>query len=174
MGSRILVVDDSLTVRMDLSDALQEAGHEVTAASDLAGARQALDETDFALLVLDVLLPDGDGIELLGQLRSGENTAQLPVMLLSGEDEVGDRVRGFSRGADEYLGKPYDRDVLVRRAADLVRGPGLVGNTVLVSTTACPTSERSRSRWRRSATPWWSPSRARRGCGWPPGSIRTR
>jgi DNA-binding response OmpR family regulator len=116
-----LVVDDSLTVRMDVGDALQAAGFEVALCENLAKARQALTERPFALAVLDILLPDGSGIDFLRELKAKPSTAALPVMLLSSEAEVRDRVHGMHAGADEYLGKPYDVSRLVSRARALAQ-----------------------------------------------------
>jgi two-component system, NtrC family, sensor kinase len=121
MKPRVLVIDDSLTVRMDLRAALEAGGFSVRLAPDLTSARQGLNEEKPELVVLDVLLPDGDGLEFLGALRADPATAALPVMLLSTEAEVGDRVRGISAGADEYVGKPYDVGQLVARARALAR-----------------------------------------------------
>jgi PAS domain S-box-containing protein len=121
MKPRVLVVDDSLTVRMDVGDALQGAGFDVTLCEDLAGARQALLTGPLSLVVLDILLPDGNGIDLLRELKSSPATTALPVMLLSSEAEVRDRVQGIHAGADEYLGKPYDVSRLVARARVLTQ-----------------------------------------------------
>jgi PAS domain S-box-containing protein len=116
MTAAVLVVDDSLTVRMDVGDALQAAGFEVTLCEDLRGARAALAVQSFSLVVLDILLPDGSGLDFLRELKNGPITAALPVMLLSSEAEVRSRVHGIHAGADEYLGKPYDVSRLVSRA----------------------------------------------------------
>jgi two-component system, NtrC family, sensor kinase len=118
---RALIVDDSLTVRMDLKDAFEGAGFAVSACSNLQEARAALSETSFALVVLDVLLPDGDGVDFLRELKSNRQTASLPVILLSTETQVRDRVRGLKTGADEYVGKPYDSGYVVARARELMR-----------------------------------------------------
>ena len=118
---RVLIVDDSLTVRMDLEEAFTEAGFAPVLCADLAAARQALAREPVALAVLDVLLPDGDGIELLGEIRANPATAPTPVLLLSTEADVRDRVRGLVVGADGYLGKPYDRRNVIDRARELVR-----------------------------------------------------
>jgi two-component system NtrC family sensor kinase len=117
----VLIVDDSLTVRMDLRDAFQAAGFEATPCDTAASARDALSRRAFDLLLLDVLLPDGDGVEFLARLKQTPATAALPVMLLSSESEVRDRIRGLKTGADEYVGKPYDTDYIVARAAELLR-----------------------------------------------------
>src|SRR6185369_3328052 len=91
---RVLIVDDSLTVRMDLGQLFEAAEFEVTLCGTLAAARTALARQTPSLAVLDVLLPDGDGIDLLRQIKSTLAPA-LPVMLLSMESEVADRVRGL-------------------------------------------------------------------------------
>ena len=112
---RILIVDDSLTVRMDLRQTFESAGIATALCETLAAARAALSEQPFSLVVLDVLLPDGDGIDLLREIKSMPAPA-IPVMLLSAEAEVHDRVRGFETGADDYVGKPYDGSYVLARA----------------------------------------------------------
>ena len=121
MKPPVLIIDDSLTVRMDLSEAFAGAGFEVTPCANLREARAALSGSSFALVVLDVLLPDGDGVEFLAELKSEQETFSLPVMLLSTEAQVRDRVRGLRTGADEYVGKPYDSGYVVARARELIR-----------------------------------------------------
>jgi two-component system NtrC family sensor kinase len=128
----VLVVDDSLTVRMDLGHTLKNAGFDVTLCATLAEARRELSRARYALLVLDVLLPDGDGIDLLAELKRDPKSADLPVMLLTSEAVVRDRVRGWSVGADDYVGKPYDRGYVVARAHQLVRGPAPASNVLSV------------------------------------------
>jgi two-component system, NtrC family, sensor kinase len=117
----VLIVDDSMTVRMSLNDLLKDAGLEAVACSTVAEARLALAENTFALVILDVLLPDGDGIDLLREIRAMPHAAATTVMMLSTEGEVCDRVRGLTTGADEYVGKPYDPTYLIGRARELVR-----------------------------------------------------
>jgi two-component system, NtrC family, sensor kinase len=117
----VLVVDDSLTVRMNLSEILDAAALPVVACATLAEARRKLAEESFSLVILDVLLPDGDGIELLQEIRSRPSASATAVMLLSTEAEIRDRVRGLSKGADEYVGKPYDPNYVVARARELLR-----------------------------------------------------
>ncbi|MGA2989854.1 MAG: response regulator [Candidatus Korobacteraceae bacterium] len=124
MTLRVLIVDDSLTVRMDLKEAFENGGFEVTACSTLQAARAAFSNTAFAIVILDVLLPDGDGVEFLAELKSSEQTAHLPVMLLSTEARVQDRVRGLETGADEYVGKPYGSAYVLARARELIHRPG--------------------------------------------------
>jgi two-component system, NtrC family, sensor kinase len=120
MTGRVLIVDDSMTVRMSLLELLNGAGLESIACASLAEARHALAEQTFALVVLDVLLPDGDGIELLQEIRAMPCGGNVAVMMLSSETEIRDRVRGLTTGADEYVGKPYDPTYLASRARELV------------------------------------------------------
>ena len=120
MSQRVLIVDDSLTVRMDLAEAFEDAGFESVTCGTLAEARAHLDRERFALVILDVRLPDGDGIELLREIRASPATDPA-LMLLSAETEVSDRIRGLSTGADEYVGKPYERGYVVFRARELLR-----------------------------------------------------
>jgi two-component system, NtrC family, sensor kinase len=132
----VLVVDDSLTVRMDLSEAFRAAGFQAIACSNAAEARSALAAEPISAIVLDVILPDGDGIEILRELRSNTATGKLPVLLLSTEAEVRDRIRGLETGADDYVGKPYDIHYVVSRARELLRmrtePPPVASSTVLV------------------------------------------
>lgn len=93
--STVLVVDDSLTVRMDLAEALEAADFRVVPVGTLADARTALAADQIACVILDVILPDGDGITLLEEIRNSPATAALPVLLLSTEAEVKDRIRGL-------------------------------------------------------------------------------
>jgi two-component system NtrC family sensor kinase len=121
MKPGILIVDDSLTVRMDLDEAFRNGGFATTLCGTAASARDALARGGFALVVLDVLLPDADGVELLKEFRATPGTSKIPVMLLSTEAEVRDRIRGLKTGADEYIGKPYDPAYIVSKALELVR-----------------------------------------------------
>lgn len=121
MRPRVLIVDDSLTVRMDIGEALQAAGFDTVLCADLGSARAALSRDGSVLVVLDVLLPDGDGLDFLKELRSSAATASIPVLLLSTEAEVKNRIRGMGAGADEYLGKPYDLGQVVARARSLMQ-----------------------------------------------------
>ncbi|HEX4112194.1 MAG TPA: response regulator [Stellaceae bacterium] len=121
MTGRVLIVDDSLTVRMNLAEALSADGLDTALCASLAEARAALIEEQFSLIVLDVLLPDGDGVALLREIRERPDAERCAVMLLSTEAEVRDRIRGLTTGADEYIGKPYDPGHVLARARELLR-----------------------------------------------------
>ncbi|MDC8758552.1 response regulator [Janthinobacterium fluminis] len=116
----ILIVDDSLTVRADLEEAFAEAALPSVCCATLAAARQALATHGAGLVVLDVMLPDGDGVELLREIRGRPGCAGLPVLMLSSEAQVRDRIRGLEMGSNDYVGKPYDRDYVVARARALL------------------------------------------------------
>ena len=132
----VLIVDDSLTVRMDLQEAFEEAGFHVLACATVAEARRHLDRGAPHVVVLDVLLPDGDGVELLRELRAQPAGADAVVMMLSSEAEVQDRLRGLRTGADEYVGKPYERQHVGAKARELLRerraARGAVPATILI------------------------------------------
>ncbi|MFT3837251.1 MAG: response regulator [Myxococcaceae bacterium] len=121
MADRILIVDDSLTVRMDLQESFATAGFEVEGAATCADAERLQLERPAQLVLLDVNLPDGDGVELLGRLRQLPQGPSLVVIMLSSEAEVKNRLRAHRQGADDYVGKPYDARYLVARARELLR-----------------------------------------------------
>jgi two-component system NtrC family sensor kinase len=128
-----LIVDDSLTVRMDLADAFTAAGFRPVLCATAADMRDALRHSRPDVIVLDVLLPDGDGVDLLTEIRSAPAGSAVPVVMLSSEAEVKDRIRGISTGADEYVGKPYDVGYLVAKVEELVRSqPSADSKTILV------------------------------------------
>ncbi len=119
----VLIVDDSLTVRMDLGEALEAAGFRPVPCASIAEARVALRTQPIALAILDVRLPDGDGIELLEQLRGDPTLSAMPVLMLSSEAQIKDRVRGLKTGANDYVGKPYDTTQVIARIRQLIGGP---------------------------------------------------
>lgn len=118
----VLVVDDSLTVRMDLRTALYGAGFRVTTCDTKAAALHALRGRAFAVVIVDLILPDGSGIDLIRELRTTAGGAHTPVMMLSTEAEAKQRLAGANLGVDEFVGKPYDTGYVLRRAADLAGG----------------------------------------------------
>lgn len=125
MNNAVLVVDDSLTVRMDLVDALIEAGLGATPCATLAEARQHLTERGVSVVILDLNLPDGDGLDLLREIRAMKDS-NIAVVMLSGESEVQARIRGLTTGADEYVGKPYDSGYVVAKVRELARARSVI------------------------------------------------
>jgi len=129
--STILIVDDSLTVRMDLAEALDGAGFHTIRCATIAEARIALRSHRIALAILDLQLPDGDGVELLVQIRKDFALGELPVLMLSTEADVRDRIRGLRGGANDFVGKPYDSHYVIERVRQLIGAPP-VRNLVLI------------------------------------------
>ncbi len=121
MSRTVLILDDSLTVRMDLADAFEAAGFRSLPCGTAARARELLFHEVVDVVVLDVLLPDADGVEFLREVRARPATADAVVVMLSTEAEVRDRIRGMQTGADEYVGKPYDASYVVSKARELLR-----------------------------------------------------
>ena len=113
MPARLLVVDDEATILELLSGSLRLAGFEVMTASSGAEAVRAAASGRPDLVLLDVMMPDGDGFEALSRIRSGGG--EVPVIFLTARDEVPDRVTGFAVGADDYVTKPFSLDELLGR-----------------------------------------------------------
>jgi two-component system NtrC family sensor kinase len=120
MTHSVLIVDDSLTVRMDLHEAFEADGFGTVLCSTGGQAREAFSSAVFDVAVLDVMLPDADGLELLTELRATPGRSEVVILLLSSEDEVADRLAGLRTGADEYVGKPYDAGYVVARTRQLL------------------------------------------------------
>jgi DNA-binding response OmpR family regulator len=121
MKPRVLVVDDSITVRMDLRAALATAGFVVTTCATKEAALGALKVQPFDLAILDILLPDGSGIDLLMEIKQTPELRSIRVFMLSTEAEVRSRILGLRLGADLYVGKPYDRGYLARTAREMFK-----------------------------------------------------
>lgn len=121
MNETVVVVDDSLTVRMDLAEAFDAAGFRTIPCGSVAEGRAALERGAARVFVLDVLLPDGNGVEFTGEIRRSPGGASAIVVMLSSAAEVKDRARGLKTGADEYVGKPYDVGYLVGRVRELLQ-----------------------------------------------------
>ena len=118
---RILVVEDEARIAELLKRALEAEGFAVDAVRLCAEAREALAVTAYDAAILDLGLPDGDGIDLLRDMRGGGG---VPVLVLTARDAVEDRVLGLDTGADDYLVKPFAMSELVARIKALLRRPG--------------------------------------------------
>jgi two-component system response regulator QseB len=119
---RVLVVEDDAVLLNGLEVGLGMAGYTVEAVSTCADASAALDTSDFDAVVLDLMLPDGSGLDVLAALRG--HASKVPVLLLTARDSVPDRIAGLDAGADDYLGKPFDLDEVAARLRALVRRAG--------------------------------------------------
>lgn len=124
---RILLVEDHPPLAEAVCDALQRAGFVVDHAASAAEAREMAALAEPALVLLDLGLPDGDGLRLLPGLRQG---GRVPVIVLTARDQLADRLAGLDGGADDYVVKPVEMPELVARARAVLRRPG--GRSALV------------------------------------------
>jgi DNA-binding response OmpR family regulator len=119
---RLLVIEDEPRIAEILKNGLDRAGFVADVVHLLADAREALALTAYDAAILDLSLPDGDGLKLLAELRPAPS--RIPVLVLTARDAVEDRVRGLDAGADDYLVKPFAMAELVARTKALLRRPG--------------------------------------------------
>lgn len=126
---RILLIEDVDRLAEFVREGLRREGFAVDRCATLDEAESACRTTRYDLIVLDLMLPDGDGIELLKSLRSrGDHS---PVIIVTARERVADRVAGLNAGADDYLVKPFAIEELVARIRALMRRPGAALGTVL-------------------------------------------
>ncbi|MEO8672394.1 MAG: response regulator transcription factor [Tahibacter sp.] len=130
MAERLLLVEDDARLAEMLAEYLGEAGFRVTAAGSGAAALERLAAGEFDALVLDLMLPDMDGLDVCRQLRAHSD---LPVLMLTARGDATDRIVGLELGADDYLPKPFQpRELLARLRAILRRrGSGSVSDAPL-------------------------------------------
>jgi two-component system response regulator MprA len=115
----VLVVDDDFAIRESLDRSLRANGYGVELASDGSEALRAIEGEPFDAVVLDVLMPGRDGIDVCRTLRAAGN--RTPILMLTARDTVPDRVAGLEAGADDYLVKPFALEELIARLRALVR-----------------------------------------------------
>ncbi|MGB3795768.1 MAG: sigma-54 dependent transcriptional regulator [Alteraurantiacibacter sp.] len=118
MAHRALLVEDDNAIAMVIRTALEDEGFEVDTSDTVAGRDAALSIRDYGVMLTDVMLLDGDGIETLGAVR--EAYPQMPVIILSAQNTLDTAVRATDRGAFEYFPKPFDLDELVRATRQAV------------------------------------------------------
>ncbi|HKM15922.1 MAG TPA: response regulator transcription factor [Marinospirillum sp.] len=116
---RLLLVEDSVSLGEAVREQITDAGYAVDWMQCLAHAQTSVATTDYDLILLDLLLPDGKGLDFLKKLRQAGNTT--PIIILTALDQLTDRIAGLNAGADDYLVKPFDLDELSARIAAVAR-----------------------------------------------------
>ncbi len=121
MGRKILVVDDEAVLVETIAYNLEQAGYQVITATDGASALEAARRETPDVIILDIMLPEMDGLEVCRQLRRESSTATTPIMMLTAKGDEIDKVVGLEVGADDYVTKPFGRRELLARVRALLR-----------------------------------------------------
>jgi DNA-binding response OmpR family regulator len=141
---RLLIVEDNEELAELLAKGLQTAGYQADVLSTVEEARNVLSTTFYAALILDLGLPDGDGLNLLREIRNRNNP--IPVLVLTARGGLNDRVHGLRSGADDYLVKPFALEELIARLEAQLRRPGqLLGSTLRIANLEFDTQNRQAS-----------------------------
>ncbi len=117
----VLVIDDDSNITELIGLGLKYEGFQVEASQTGEDGLVAAQRLNPALIILDILLPDLDGLEVCGRLRSNPTTRDIPILMLTSKDDVRDRVTGLQQGADDYLVKPFNFEELVARIRAILR-----------------------------------------------------
>jgi DNA-binding response OmpR family regulator len=115
----ILLVEDNTKIQRLNKKLLEHSGYDVRLASNLAQARQSINESEPDMIVLDIMLPDGNGLDFLVELRNKNN--DIPILLLTALGANEEKVHGLKLGGDDYLAKPYDNNELIARIEAILR-----------------------------------------------------
>jgi DNA-binding response OmpR family regulator len=118
---RLLLIDDDARLTAMVGDYLRAAGYAVEVAPTLAAGRERLARETYDALLLDLMLPDGDGLDFTRGLRGDARTRRLPLLMLTARGEPMDRIVGLELGADDYLPKPFEPRELLARVKALLR-----------------------------------------------------
>ena len=118
-AAHILLVDDDRRIRELLTTYLKTNDFRVTAASNAAEARKALEGLAFDIIVLDIMMPGENGFDFAASIRGAGNA--VPILMLSARSDASDRIQGLSNGSDDYLGKPFEPEELLLRLRNLLR-----------------------------------------------------
>jgi two-component system phosphate regulon response regulator OmpR len=124
VGRHLLIVDDDDRIRELIKEFLGREGYRVTGAAHAAAARRLMELIEFDLVVLDVMMPGESGLDLTTWVRGKAETSKTPVLLLTARGEPNDRIEGLSRGADDYMSKPFEPRELALRVEAILRRTG--------------------------------------------------
>ena len=123
MTEKILLIEDEPDIRKTLEYNITREGFEVMSAASLSEGRSYIESNSFSLLLLDLMLPDGSGLDLCRELKSDTEKSSIPIIILTAKDDEVDKVVGFELGADDYVTKPFSvRELILRIKAVLKRG----------------------------------------------------
>lgn len=123
MSLKILIIEDEPDIRKNLEYNLSREGYSVLTAASIAEAEQLIYSNNLSLILLDLMLPDGSGLELCKKMKSDPDMQNLPIIILTAKDDEVDKVVGFELGADDYVTKPFSvRELILRIKAVLKRG----------------------------------------------------
>ena len=123
MSLKILIIEDEPDIRKNLEYNLSREGYSVLTAASIAEAEQLIYSNNLSLILLDLMLPDGSGLDLCKKMKSDPNVQNLPIIILTAKDDEVDKVVGFELGADDYVTKPFSvRELILRIKAVLKRG----------------------------------------------------
>lgn len=129
--TKILLVEDDVTLAMGIEYSLKNEGYDVDIANNLALSKTSADKTDYDLILLDIMLPDGSGFELCKYIRKDKLT---PIIFLTAKDEEVNIVMGLDIGGDDYITKPFRiRELISRIKAVLRRVPNISQGNTLIS-----------------------------------------
>ncbi len=146
VSSSVLVAEDDRAVRAALTRALELEGYRVTVAPDGAAALELLERDRPDVMVLDVMMPNVDGLTVCRRMRTrGDLT---PVLMLTARVEVSDRVSGLDAGADDYLPKPFSMEELLARIRALVRRSAYASGDAVIEVADLKVDESARRTWR--------------------------
>jgi two-component system phosphate regulon response regulator PhoB len=123
MSHKILLIEDEPDIRKTLEYNLSREGFDVVCASSLSEGKNYINTNQFSLILLDLMLPDGSGLDLCRELKTDSDKKLTPIIILTAKDDEVDKVVGFELGADDYVTKPFSvRELILRVKAVLKRG----------------------------------------------------
>ena len=123
MKNKILVIEDEPDIRTTLEYNLRKDDFDVIGVGSLGEARAAMNSSSFSMILLDLMLPDGSGLDLCREIKGNKELSSTPIIILTAKDDEVDKVVGFELGADDYVTKPFSvRELILRIKAVLKRG----------------------------------------------------
>lgn len=122
MSNKVLVIEDEPDIRKTLEYNLSREGYKVESCGSIEEANTFLENPSYSIILLDLMLPDGSGLDLCRQIKSNSTIQEIPILILTAKDDEVDKVVGFEIGADDYVTKPFSvRELILRVKAILKR-----------------------------------------------------